>query len=455
MRIINEKLKETIEFLEHFDNAWRSSSIPDPPKNFIQKKLPIADDLMNNSGISSELFNLEKAGVTYGSDLLTYIFTSRLGISLEEKLKNNEKLDSVNKFWLGFVNYLLITNVFSPNEGIDQKDLGTGRYAGVQSKIRKEVTREILLQKLENRDPAKIMEYIIENGRMKRGNAVSLYKSRLKEIGRNLGLGEKELDVNKDPLKEKITSADKEKISEWIRDLAKDSEVWKGLAKKFVPLKTPGFLLKNVGLARELFVFLKLVYEDLGYVIPLLLDQRLYSRLDKAYTNWETPKDRYVLYPPDFLLARQGKIFGLELGRGKPEQISTFASVSGIPTGYISPHFGNSKLDTMRDFGIKCNLCFLCFTLCKKYISMFPNQLNDFKQKTCSDLCGSKKARDCPDSVVKTEVPLEEGETKETIVHYQCLKENYPERAEKINDDEIFPLYPKISGLEKLKLGFK
>jgi len=457
MKLPYERLKETINFLKYFDDAWHSESLPNPPKDSIRSRLNNIKSLSNNQEVSKDLFNFEEAGVIYTSDIITYLFTSRLAISLEDKIEEPDRLDEIYKFWLDCINYLLATNIFPPNDNIDQKDLGAGKYDNIHSKLRKEITREIFLEELNNGSSEKVYDlfgYIIENGRIYNSRSKSLKKNQLKKIGKELGLKEEDMKLLKEDLIELMKDVDYEKISSWIESLPADSEIWEGLSKNFMPLRTPGFLLKNVGLARELFVFLKLINTDLGYIIPLLLNQRLYSRLDKPYKDYNPPIDKYVLYPPDFLIAREGKIIGVELGRGKPELISTFASVTGFPTVYINLQVVNEKFDVERDFGFKCNLCFLSFSLCDEFISRFPNDLEGLKRKTCSDICGEEKARDCKDAVVNTEIPIEgTSNTKETQVHFVCLKKIHPDLADEIDPSELFPLSPHITGLEKIRLG--
>ncbi len=451
MKIIQERIKQATDFMRFFDEAWRSPTLPKHPRVDVQNRLLSIDSSLNDKEIASELFNLEKAGVIYASDLLTYIFTSRLSISLSEKINDPKSLRKIYKFWLNFVNYLLITNVFEPNKDIDTKDLGTGKYEDIQLKVRKSIVREIFLKLLDLIPALEIFEVIANHGR---AGGDALTKDQIKDIGRELGLSEENMRCNKTELIEVIKSTDERKLSKWIKNISEDHQIWQGLAGEYMPYSTPGFLIKNVGLASELFVLLKLINEDVGYIIPTLLNQRLYSRLRMACAGAQEPIDKYVLFPPDFLLAREGKIIGIELGRGKPELISSFAAVSGLPTVFINAVIRNPSLKLERDFGYKCNLCFLSFTVCKKYIELFPERLDEFDGKSCSKLCDPKRARECLDSAVRCGLPSGEGNV-ETVVHYQCLNECHPNLAKEINTNKIFPLYPEISGLEKLKIGLR
>lgn len=235
---ICKRIEQTCRFLKAFDEAWASDSIPNPPKEHVQSRM--AD--IKPSGYEkalSELFELEEAGVTYGSDLLTYIFASRLSISLEKKLREGEGLKEINELWLEFVNYLLLTNVFEPNNTTDKKDFGTGKYQDKQEKIRKELTREIILEILDFIDPVKIIETIIEYGRVVNGQLKPLKKTQLKGIGKELRLADYELNQNKkEDLVEKIKGVSNNYLRNWIVNLDQDHEYWDSLSKIFYVQKT-------------------------------------------------------------------------------------------------------------------------------------------------------------------------------------------------------------------------
>lgn len=73
------------------------------------------------------------------------------------------------------------------------------------------------------------------------------------------------------------------------------------------------------GLWNELLVYIYLLRLNVGYILPLLLNQRLLSKDDS-------------MTPPDFLfIAKEGDIFGIEVGGGKGTQSSLFQQkVRGI-----------------------------------------------------------------------------------------------------------------------------
>jgi hypothetical protein len=367
---ISKKVKDVAKFFELFDKAWQSEELPSPLKEEVIRRLKeIKASINQRSYILERLFDLEGAGVTHTADMLEYLFTSRLPFLVEEFLKevaknnNPKKLWDFYKVWFNFINYLLITNIFALNENIDQCDIGTGKYEDKEWTIREVIVRKIFL----NLPISICLPTLFAN----------INKNELKELGSKLGLKKEETKTRKDKLIKIISKRLEEekigmKFKEWLNELPIDSRLWKKLTSNFMKYRTPPFLIKNVGLSGELFVLSVLMNENIGYLIPLLLHQRLFSNLKEVL---KTPKvtsiDKYVLFPPDFLLLKQGRVIGMELGGGKTDLISTFAAVSGLPTAYVSPRVENSKFKVNRVFGYKCNLCLLSYTVCDKFIELF------------------------------------------------------------------------------------
>ncbi len=87
-------------------------------------------------------------------------------------------------------------------------------------------------------------------------------------------------------------------------------------------------LPKRLGLAVELIVYAMLHLKKYGYVVPLLLNQRLIRG------GSQNEPDGWVDYlaPPDFLLFREkGQVFGIEVGSAKDDQNTRFSLVTSIP----------------------------------------------------------------------------------------------------------------------------
>ncbi len=87
-------------------------------------------------------------------------------------------------------------------------------------------------------------------------------------------------------------------------------------------------LPKRIGLAVELIVYAMLHLKQYGYVVPLLLNQRI---IRGGNIPNETNSIDY-LAPPDFLLFREkGQVFGVEVGSAKDDQNTRFSLVTSIP----------------------------------------------------------------------------------------------------------------------------
>lgn len=100
----------------------------------------------------------------------------------------------------------------------------------------------------------------------------------------------------------------------------KASDASKQLDKYFDSIlpKTAG------GLWHELLVFIFLLRNDLGYIIPLLLSQRLIGL-------------KRNIVPPDFLIITHSKqLFGVEVGTKKEIQSGSFSLQTSIPTATIN-----------------------------------------------------------------------------------------------------------------------
>ena len=92
-----------------------------------------------------------------------------------------------------------------------------------------------------------------------------------------------------------------------------EEDLEKSNKQKLLPYKTPPFLIKNVGLAKELFLYYKLISEDIGYVIPTLLYQRIFRGIHRLLMGNKVPN--ILTRVPDFIIIRGGRVRGIELGR--------------------------------------------------------------------------------------------------------------------------------------------
>lgn len=106
------------------------------------------------------------------------------------------------------------------------------------------------------------------------------------------------------------------------------------------------------GLWHELLVYIFMLRRDAGYIIPLLLHQRLIG-LDSH------------LVPPDFLVIKDKHIFGVEVGSGKELQSSGFTLKTAIPT--VSVNTIDSRTSD------RCPICHKWIHFCDFVIGKFSN----------------------------------------------------------------------------------
>ena len=105
------------------------------------------------------------------------------------------------------------------------------------------------------------------------------------------------------------------------------------------------------GLWHELLVYIFLLRNNLGYIVPLLLTQRFLSR------------DSHIV-PPDFLIITDDKhIYGLEVGIKKEIQSGSFSLKTSIPTATV---------DTIN------SRCSDRCPICKKWIHLCPFVIENF-----------------------------------------------------------------------------
>jgi len=107
------------------------------------------------------------------------------------------------------------------------------------------------------------------------------------------------------------------------------------------------------GLWHELLVYVFLLRNDFGYIIPLLLSQRLMSL-------------RGSIVPPDFLIITYDKhLYGIEVGTKKEIQSGSFSLQTAIPTATIDTI--NSRTSD------RCPICKRWIALCPYVIENYSN----------------------------------------------------------------------------------
>jgi hypothetical protein len=185
-------------------------------------------------------------------------------------------------------------------------------------------------------------------------------------------------------------------------------------------------LPKSIGLAVELLVYLYLLRNNVGYVVPLLLQQRLLGSKDH-------------LIAPDFLVIRQGRVFGVEVeqgGRtGKIRQSNTFMQESGMPILTAS---------IPTTFPMRCKVCNRWILFCDNVIDKFSDLA--YQITSPEIVCDS-----CNQVVYYGR--LEKG-GDQYHYHLKCVDDNPYVKAvlskEEQSSKRLIAYFPHVEGLERL-----
>jgi len=201
------------------------------------------------------------------------------------------------------------------------------------------------------------------------------------------------------------------------------------------------------GLWHELLVYIFLLRNDIGYIVPMLLNQRLLSG------------KKYII-PPDFLIITYNKnLYGVEVGTKKEIQSGTFSLQTNIPTATIDTE--NSRVSD------RCPICKRWIPLCDFVIDNFSNF--DVKIAKSEVRCLDKCDRYSKEQIILGKCPyikysrtpaktLEHTNHKFSNglhYHYRCVLDNLDGnvRNKIINAKDTIALkthYPYYSGLEEL-----
>lgn len=250
-----------------------------------------------------------------------------------------------------------------------------------------------------------------------------------------------------DKLAEEINSLGDEASFTNLRDYAGDvgtpsSQAGKAINKYFDKLlpKTAG------GLWHELLVYIFILRHNLGYVLPLLLHQKIYSKTDH-------------LVPPDFLVITKDKrIFGIEVGRKKEIQSGSFSLKTAIPTASVDTE--NSRNSD------RCPICQKWILFCPVVVEKFSDFSHETGRIEIKCLNGCTKFSN--EEIVRGECPYSKYSRDRTRqphtnhaysdgkhYHYQCVlktvDENKREEIIRAEDTTAIKTHlPHYSGLESL-----
>jgi len=170
------------------------------------------------------------------------------------------------------------------------------------------------------------------------------------------------------------------------------------------------------GLWHELLVYVFLLRNDYGYIVPLLLSQKLLGYSDH-------------LVPPDFLIITKDKrIYGIEVGMKKEIQSGNFSSRTAIPTAMVDTI--NSRTSD------RCPICKKWITFCPYGIEKYSDTSKPVKESEirCIDVCDKFKQEEilrgmCPHTKYSRNQLKKQPSTRHKFAdkrhyHYQCVLKN-------------------------------
>jgi len=201
------------------------------------------------------------------------------------------------------------------------------------------------------------------------------------------------------------------------------------------------------GLWHELLVYVFLLRNNFGYIIPLLLSQRLMSLDDN-------------IIPPDFLIITYDKhMYGIEVGTKKEIQSGSFSLQTAIPTATIDTI--NSRTSD------RCPICKKWIPFCEFVINNYSNFDVEITKAEirCLEDCNIYSKEDIAEGKCPyTKYSRNKAQTlwyaqhefaNGLHYHYRCVLEKLPEdvRNKVVNAKDAVALkthYPYYSGLEEL-----
>lgn len=196
-------------------------------------------------------------------------------------------------------------------------------------------------------------------------------------------------------------------------------------------------LPRSLGTVNELLVYVYLLNRRIGYVVPLLVLQRLFGRGEN-------------IAPPDFLLIRSGgDIFGIEVGegigrfsltRGKFEQVNRFSQDTSIPI-----------LTTTAPHLYRCETCEEWITFCEEAISK-TSQGETIQEDISCPSCPHYDEGGCPDITYYGQIEVRGKRRRRHYRHHR--DDDYLQsrslRSPEIAARKLIQYLPVVRGLERL-----
>lgn len=199
-------------------------------------------------------------------------------------------------------------------------------------------------------------------------------------------------------------------------------------------------LPKRVGVIPELLVYVFLIRKNYGYVVPLLHSQRLIG--NQGY-----------IVPPDFLLLRaKGEIFGIEVGKGKEQQMGSFSTVTSIPVFTA----GIGSFDQPQPY--RCGKCLKWIIYCDEVVRLCSRNEEPEGEYVDCEKCSTYKGNmdealsKCPHVVYHGRALDYYGRMKTLRYHYNCVRKDTEvlKVLKRARTPKLIAPLPWVSGLEYL-----
>ena len=197
------------------------------------------------------------------------------------------------------------------------------------------------------------------------------------------------------------------------------------------------------GLWGELLTYAYLLRLNVGFIFPLLLNQRLL-----------TGEHNVFLKPPDLLLLPYGKqtFYGIEVGAGKDVQSGNFSIITGLPTA-TKANMDNPK---------RCCICGKWMLFCPKVVEEYSDPEKEIismkKPIKCLIDCTKFSKEEILDG--KCSFAMHKGGSPKKYLmqmkgstyhfHLHCLL-NDEDGKNQISENKIVSYYPYILGLEEFE----
>jgi len=224
-------------------------------------------------------------------------------------------------------------------------------------------------------------------------------------------------------------------IYEKTKNLDRDLE-YRGSTRRYYRI-LDSLMIKPVGLAIELITYAHLLRFCKGFIIPLELHQRIFS------------KNEYLAPPNYLVILNDGRIFGIEVKQAAvaPEHIFQFMAKTGIPVLLAS---------IPREIPLRCPKCKKWIMFCEKAINELASYdkpvsyYRDLNWKISCVNCEYFKDGSCKYIVYYGKTA---NINENRHYHYHCVAgDPMVERSIERNPEKKLLMYiPHVNGLEEIE----